>query len=134
MLDNESSTIVKTKMKALCVKQPYASWIADGKKTIETRTWRTNFRDKFLVVASRDLDRVRKLELDPTEYPIGMALATARIVDCRPMTKEDEQAACCKLYPRAWAWLLADISKIKLFSVKGRLNFFQVRYTSEDRT
>jgi hypothetical protein len=115
-------------MKALCVKQPYASWIANGRKTIETRTWKTNFRGNFLVVASRSVDRLRELQLDHTDYPTGLALATAKLVDCRPMVNGDQRAACCELYPRAWAWLLADVKKINPFPVKGRLSFFDVQY------
>jgi len=115
-------------MKALCLKQPYASWIAEGKKTIETRTWKTNYREKFLVVASRGLDLLRELELALENYPIGMALAIARILDCRPMTEQDEKAACCELYDGAWAWLLTDVRKIEPFPVKGQLSFFEVPY------
>jgi hypothetical protein len=114
------------KTKTLCTKQPYASWIAEGRKTIETRTWRTNFRGKLLIASSQGRDLLRRLELDCADYPTGMALATARVVNCRPMTKEDEHAACCELYPRAWAWLLADIAKVKPFPVKGQLGLFEV--------
>jgi len=116
-------------MKALCLKQPYASWIAEGKKTIETRTWKTNYRGRFLVVASRGLDLLRELELAVENYPIGQALAIAKIVNCRPMTEQDEMAACCKLYDGAWAWLLSAVWKIKPFPVKGQLRFFEVPYS-----
>ena len=44
------------------------------------------------------------------------------------MAKKDEQAACCKLYPDAWAWLLEDVAKISPFPVKGQLGFFEVPY------
>jgi len=32
-------------MKTLTVRQPWANLIASGRKTIETRTWSTNYRD-----------------------------------------------------------------------------------------
>lgn len=141
-------------MKALCLKQPYASWGADGFKTIETRTWRTNFRGRFLIVASLAVDllldlgfeRVQqtdvwKLPSPPSEYfripsetyyfPRGVALATAQLVNCRPMTEDDEKAACCEWYDPAWAWLLADVRKIQPFPVKGQLGFFEVLYKEE---
>ena len=40
-------------MKALSVKQPWASLIASGKKSLEIRTWRTDHRGPLLIVASR---------------------------------------------------------------------------------
>jgi hypothetical protein len=115
-------------MKALCLKQPYASWIAEGKKTIETRTWKTNYRGRFLVVASRGLDLLRELELPIDEYPIGVALAIAKILNCRPMKEQDEKAACCEFHDGAYAWELGEIQRIDPFPVKGQLSFFNVPY------
>ena len=39
-------------MKALSIKQPWASLIAHGIKDIENRTWKTNYRGKILIHAS----------------------------------------------------------------------------------
>ena len=39
-------------MKTLSVKQPYASFICHGIKTIENRTWKTDYRGKLLIHAS----------------------------------------------------------------------------------
>ncbi|TDO68842.1 ASCH domain-containing protein [Flavobacterium chryseum] len=39
-------------MRALSIKQPYASLIANGIKNIENRTWRTNFRGRIYIHAS----------------------------------------------------------------------------------
>jgi hypothetical protein len=39
-------------MKALSIKQPWASLIAHGIKDIENRTWRTNFRGRIFIHAS----------------------------------------------------------------------------------
>jgi len=73
-------------MRALSVRQPWANMIAPGEKSIETRTWRTGYRGELLVVSSRK----------PRVEPAGCALAVARLVDCRPMTKDDELKACCE--------------------------------------
>jgi hypothetical protein len=107
-------------VRALSLKQPAASLIADARKTIETRTWSTSYRGPLLICASSTVkDR----------GPIGVALCVADVVDCRPMTLSDEGAACCRLYPCAWAWVLADVRKVQPFPVKGRLRLFAV----EDR-
>ncbi len=44
-------------MKALSIKQPWASLIAHGIKDIENRTWKTNFRGKIFIHASADYDK-----------------------------------------------------------------------------
>lgn len=40
-------------MKAITLNQPYASLIAAGIKTIETRRWRTNHRGPLLICAGK---------------------------------------------------------------------------------
>lgn len=42
-------------MKALSIKQPWASLIAHGIKDIENRTWRTHFRGKIYIHASGNM-------------------------------------------------------------------------------
>jgi len=107
-----------TKMvKAISVKQPWANLIASGKKCIETRTWSTKFRGRLLIVSS-------KVPSEPP--PAGHAVAIADLVDCRPMTKDDEEAACCPVYPNAYAWVLENVKAVKPFPVKGSQGFYMV--------
>jgi hypothetical protein len=103
-------------MKALSVKQPWANMIANGEKAIETRTWSTDYRGDLLIVSSRK----------PDIPPAGYALAVVRVVDCRRMTKMDESAARCPIYPGAYAWVLDSVRKVNPFPVKGRLGVFDV--------
>lgn len=105
-------------MKAVSLKQPWANLVASGKKTIETRTWPTKYRGDVLIVSSKS----------PKIEPAGYGLAVVEIVACRPMTKADEAAACCELYPGAWAWELRNIRPITPFPVKGQLSFYDVPY------
>jgi len=103
-------------MKALCLKQPWANRIASGEKTIETRTWSTRYRGELLIVASKK----------PNIPPAGCAVAIAELLDCRPMQKADEQAACCETFLGAVAWVLANVRKVQNFPVRGKLNLFDV--------
>ena len=105
-------------MKALSVKQPWASMIAEGCKTIETRTWKTTYRGLLVVVAS-NTPQVQNL-------PAGQALCIAELVDCRPMRIEDEAAAQCSFHSRLFSWILEDIRPIERFAVKGKLRLFEV--------
>lgn len=44
-------------MKALSIKEPWAWLIVQGIKDIENRTWRTNYRGRVLIHASRSFDQ-----------------------------------------------------------------------------
>lgn len=101
-------------MKALSVKQPWANFIASGRKTIETRTWTTRYRGPLLIVSSKE----------PNIAPAGSAVAIANLVACRHMTSADEAAACCHVYPKAVSWILEDIQRIRPAPVRGALGVF----------
>lgn len=105
-------------MKALSIKEPWASMILSGKKVIETRTWKTNYRGPILLCASKS----------PKSKISGMAFAIAELTACMPMVKDDERFACCDNYPNANSWFLENIKKIKPFPVKGQLGLFEVEY------
>lgn len=100
--------------KAISIKGEWAILLWKGKKTIETRTWKTNYRGPILLCASK----LPKTQLS------GQAFAYAELVDCRPMTPEDEEKACCLIYPRAYSWVLENITAILPFPVKGQLGLF----------
>ena len=102
-------------MKVLSLRQPWASLIADGSKTIETRTWRTDYRGPLAIHAS-----ARPYE----DLPTGGIIAVAWLYDCRPMKEVDEAAACIELYGGAYAWLLSDVQPIGLIPCKGMLGLW----------
>lgn len=103
-------------LKALSIKQPWANMIASGEKTIETRRWPTDYRGPLLIVSSKM----------PDIPPAGCAVAVATLVDCRPMTRDDEIAARCSLYLGAYSWALKDVRRLKPFSVRGQLGIYDV--------
>ena len=103
-------------MKALSMTPPFGQLIRDGRKTIETRTWNTHYRGPILFCCAKS----------PRSPDAGMALCVAEVVNTRPMTKDDEPAACCSIYPKAVAWELANVRRVHPFPVKGALNLFEV--------
>ncbi len=105
-------------MKALSIKEPWVSLILNGSKTIETRTWKTKYRGKLLLCAS----------LKPASDISGNAFATADLIDCRKMVKDDEVDACCDIYIGAYSWVLENVKRIKPFKVRGQLRLFEVDY------
>ena len=88
-------------MKALSLLQPWASLIAVGAKTIETRSWATKYRGLLAIHASKKITNEQlklcansvfkgALELDcnlPSNYLrskllTGKVLATCKLIDC----------------------------------------------------
>ena len=110
---------------ALSVKQPWASLIASGQKSIETRTRMVNYRGPLLICASKIPDR--NLKDQASVLPLGQAVCIVNLIDSRVMTIEDEQNACCEVYDRAKAWFLGkDRVTFTPFAVKGQLGLFKV--------
>ena len=118
-------------MKALSLRQPYAAFIAIGRKTIETRTWATSYRGPLLIVSSKGkIDKdVPHAGLFNLKLHFGMALAVVEVVDCRPMRMEDVKAAMYPYHPDLFACVLSNIRKIEPFPVKGMLKLFEVDYS-----
>lgn len=108
-------------MKALSVRQPWASLIASGQKTIEVRSWKTLYRGPLLICASRS-----RCNADPT-LPRGVAVCLVDLCDCRPFVPDsDTQAACFPGRPEDFAWVLSNPRPIHQFPVLGRLSLFEV--------
>lgn len=126
-------------MKAISIKQPWASLIAAGKKTIETRVWATEYRGDLLICSSKKIDTQAMKEFEGDlfqeeinlEYPTGVALCITELYDCKPMTLADEEAAMCNVYGsgrwKARSFFLRNIRPIKQFSVIGELGIFEVK-------
>ena len=106
-------------MKALSVRQPWASLIADGKKTIELRRWKTAYRGPLLICASANKQG---------RGPKGVAVATVNLVDIRPATTADESAACCTPGNDEFAWIFENAHPVTPFPVKGKLSVFSVAF------
>lgn len=71
-------------MKAITIKQPFASLIAAGLKEYEFRTWKTNYRGEIFIHAGKSVDQeamMRFKNYDLT-YPTGCVIARAVLTDC----------------------------------------------------
>ena len=107
----------KVKYKAISLKQPWANLVANGKKTIETRKWKTNYRGDLVICSSKK----------PGIHPAGYALCIAELYHIEPMKKSQEKKACIKVYPGAYSWFLRNLHPINPpIPVKGKLGIFEV--------
>jgi hypothetical protein len=97
-------------MKAIMLKPKWANLIADGVKTLETRSWTTRYRGPIIIAASQ---------------PQGETVCTAEIVNCRKMIKEDEKASCVDFSPLLFVFELQNIQLVKPEKIKGKLGIFE---------
>lgn len=109
-------------MKALSIRQPWASRILRGEKRIEVRSWATAYRGPLLICATH---RPRLVG-----HPTGVALCVVELAECRPMRPDDEAAAGVALFSGAYAWVLGSVRPIAPFPVSGRLGLFDVEVPS----
>jgi hypothetical protein len=107
-------------MKALCVKQPWANLISMGLKTIETRTWKTNYRGPLIICSSKT----------PDIYPAGFALCEINLIDCRPMIPEDYEAAGgVKWEEGRYSWVLELTNYVDpMVPIQGKLGIFELEF------
>ena len=71
-------------MKAITIKQPFATLIAEGLKEYEFRTWKTKYRGDILIHAGKSVDKaaMKRFAYLDLEYPLGCFVAKAAITDC----------------------------------------------------
>ena len=121
-------------MKVLSIREPWASLIINGYKEYEFRTWRTNYRGKILIHASKNLEKdniVRFKEFDLVYKP-GFIIGEAELVDCIPVTTELENELIRKnelVYGASkgrsgYAWKVTNIRTINPIEVKGKLGLW----------
>ena len=123
-------------MKALTLHQPWATLISIGEKRIETRHWATKYRGPIAIHAAKTIHSYAREWWDDEwlewvlgingiesthDMPLGAVVATARLVDCRLMTREyiDEtiKAHPAEVLLGHWsvgrfAWVLDDITRL----------------------
>ena len=115
-IDLFSDRWLKTDMRALSIRQPWAELILLGHKTIEVRSKRTNLRERVFIYAG--LNRIEPAEeariaqefgIDVNGLPRGVLVGTVKIEGCLPLKQDDSQAACFKITETHgfYAWLLA---------------------------
>ena len=114
-------------MKALTLTQPWATAVARGVKSIETRSWATGYRGWLAIHAAKGWevdDRQFALEeayahlgLFPEQYPRACIVAIAKLVKVLPVEDVDASAVeelFGNFDPGRFAWFLEDVTAIPL--------------------
>lgn len=107
-------------MKAISIRNPFAHLIMCNEKTIECRTWQTDYRGDILICSSANPKIKNTI--------CGHALCIARLDSIEKFKKEHLYDACMNEMPDrpSYAWHLTNVRVIKPIPVKGKLNFFNV--------
>ena len=116
-------------MKALSIRQPWASLIVAGIKDIENRSWITQYRGLVLIHAAQKIDKkgiefVRKMGLSQImidtmyEYTGGI-IGEAEILDC--VKHSDSQ-----WFEGPFGFVLKNAKERKFLPMKGKLGIFDV--------
>jgi len=118
---------------ALSIRQPWAWLIVNGYKDVENRVWRTNFRGRFLVHASKKFDsagyeQAKALLMaqagflipSPPSYQTGGIVGISTVDDC------------AEVYDSPWftgpfGMVLSGSAPLPFQPLSGKLNFFKVQ-------
>ena len=121
-------------MKALTVKQPWATLIAEGMKEYEFRSWKTNYRGKLLIHAGAGIDKdaMKKFKHLNLEYPSKKIVALVDLEDCLYLDEKLNEKivnsgniAYGTSYKEGYAWKLSNIKKIeKQETINGKLGLW----------
>lgn len=124
-------------MKALTIRQPWATLIMQGVKRYEFRSWKTNFRGEVLIHAGKGIDKeaVERLKkyLPEGELPLGKILGKVNITDCVPMSeefanmlsKENNDIYTTHSFSRNYGFKLEDVEVFDTpIDAKGQLGFW----------
>ena len=120
-------------MKALTIKEPWASLIINGYKEYEFRSWKTNYRGKILIHAGMSNENISKFDIYNLEYSKGEIIGEAELVDCILVSEEFNNELLKKnslVYGKTnhtstYAWKLENIKKYdKKIPCKGKLGLW----------
>lgn len=122
-------------MKALSIRQPRATQIADGTKRMELRTWSVTYRGPLAIHAStkRRPERIRELGFVPEAMPFGALVGVVDLVDIVPLDAAAYQAAQPEHlsdapFPGApcYGWKFANARRLVPIPYSGRQGLFEV--------
>ena len=122
-------------MKALTVRNPWASLIVNGYKKYEFRSWKTNYRGKILIHAGLSLekDMLNRFKDYNLDCITGAIIGEADIVDCILVDDEfnnklrniDPIVYGRSNHVETYAWQLENVKKYDApIYIKGKLGLW----------
>lgn len=125
-------------MKALTIKEPWASLIINGYKKYEFRSWNTKYRGKVLIHAGKSFDEVNRKRFEHLnlDYANGEIIGEAEIVDCKLVDNDfyekylkDNSLVYRKSgFNEKYAFVLKNVIRYeKRIPCKGKLSFWEYK-------
>lgn len=124
-------------MRVLTLREPWASLIGEGIKTIETRSWPTNYRGELYIHAG--LTKVPQKEdsfvkMLKGELHYGFIFCKCSLVDCVYIDKTFSEMVkktsldnyiCGDYQEGRYAWILENVEYINPIPAKGHLSIWR---------
>lgn len=128
-------------MKAITIKEPWASLIINGHKEYEFRSWKTKYRGKILIHAglSQDINNLERFKDYNLNYAHGEIIGEATITDCievdetflNNLRKKGPIVYETSRYNQKYAFKLENIKKYKKrIPCKGKLSIWNYEENS----
>lgn len=126
-------------MKALTIKQPWATLIMQGDKRFEFRSWQTKYRGDLLIHAGKGIDKEAMKRLEkylPTKLPYGKILGKVKLVDCIKMSpefkelllKENSDIYTKSSFQENYRWQVLDVEVFENpIDAKGHLSLWEFK-------
>ncbi|TFH03055.1 MAG: ASCH domain-containing protein [Nitrosopumilus sp.] len=124
-------------MKCLSISQPFADLVISGKKSIELRSWNTNFRGEFLVHAPLKIriDDAKRLKINK-KFVTGSIIGKAQLYDVKKYNSVKEITLDQKLHfstkkfqAKTFGFLLKNAKPLRIpIPWKGQLGIFDVNF------
>ena len=105
-------------MLAITLYQPWATWVADGQKRYETRSWSTPYRGQIAIHAGKSREFTGKA----TAYPLGAVVAVAMLEGVIPTETAvrygrrreitEDELRRGDWTPGRYAWRLTNVTKL----------------------
>ena len=123
-------------MKVISIREPFATLIKDGIKTVETRSWKTNYRGKIYIHSCIAKNKIRDSvkHLIKSDLKYGYILFSADLVDCvymdneyiEKVKKENYDNYLCGIYEVGrYGWVLENIEILSQpIKAKGQLGIW----------
>lgn len=139
LFDDDGGTAADEPMvRCISLWQPWATAIALGLKTFETRSWYTEYRGRVAIHAAKRWHHDQQefivspeieAQLDGAELPLGGFVAIVDLVACiaAPTALYTAQDGMWGDFrPGRYAWLLEEVRAIEFIEARGQQGFWSV--------
>lgn len=122
-------------MKALSFRQPWAELVLQGRKTMELRTYGSDYRGRLAIHAATTVEpeACRRHGLDPEALETGGIVGSAEVVGVIPLgeadyeAQRDEHLAGRSYREGMYGWILAEPERLpQMIAINGRRRLFEV--------